>query len=116
MNQAIRTLPRFEPVELPAPLPSPSARLVADHRPDGHVVEALPCRVGEDDPQWIKTYFSSRWLLVERDPQCNLIRESTASYASQGAAYGAYWYANADDPLEFEPWVSPLFATHVEAA
>jgi hypothetical protein len=107
VNQAVRTLSRFEPLETAAPLPSPT-HLIA--KPvNGHLIEAVLCA----DTQG---YYKGRWLVVERDPILNLIRESTASYADERAAYYAYWYACASEPLDFEAWVSPLFATFTAAA
>lgn len=107
MNQTLRTSSiRFhEPVELP--LPGSPTILIADHRSDGHIVEAVPCA----DTQG---YYAGRWLVVERDPSANLIRESTATYAHPKLAYYAYWHASADDPLDFEAWVSPIWATAFE--
>ena len=107
MNQAVRTLPRFEPVKTLAPLPSPT-HLIA--KPvNGHLIEAVPC----SDTQG---YYKGRWLVVERDTVNNLIRESTGSFAHPRLAFDAYWYASADDPLEFEAWVSPLWATFTAVA
>jgi hypothetical protein len=72
----------------------------------------MRCVVADDESDSFKAYYATRWLVVERDPLNNRIRESTGTYADALAAYGAYWYASEDDPLEWEAWVSPLFATH----
>lgn len=108
MNQALNPSSiRFpEPVSTPAPLSS--THLIASHRPDGHLIEAVPCADTAG-------YYKGRWLVVERDPLRNLIRESTASYACARLAFDAYWYASADDPLDFEAWVSPIWATFIAA-
>jgi hypothetical protein len=114
VNQAVRTLPRFEPVETPAPLPSPT-HLIA--KPvNGHLIEAVPCSVSDEDTPAAQAYYKGRWLVVERDPVNNLIRESTGSFAHPRLAFDAYWYASADDPLEFEAWVSPVWATFMAVA
>jgi hypothetical protein len=111
VNQAVRTLSRFEPVSTPAPLSHSIATPT-----NGHTIEAVRCFVGDDESDCVKAYYANRWLVVERDPLNNLIRESTGTYADVGAAFAAYWYASADEPLEFEAWVAPIFATHVSEA
>jgi hypothetical protein len=109
VNQAVRTLPRFEPAETPAPLTSP-VHLIA--KPvNGHLIEAVPCSVSDEDTPAAQAYYKGRWLVVERDAARSLIRESTATYACAKLAFDAYWYASTDDPLDWEAWVSPIFAT-----
>jgi hypothetical protein len=109
VNQAIRTLSRFEPAETPAPISSP-VDLIA--KPvNGHLIEAVPCSVSDEDTPAAQAYYKGRWLVVERDAARSLIRGSTATYASAKLAFDAYWYASADDPLDWETWVSPIFAT-----
>jgi hypothetical protein len=97
------------PTETPAPLPSP-AHLIA--KPDnGHLIEAVLCSVSGEDTPAAQAYYKGRWLVVERDPARNLVRESTATYACARLAFDAYWYASADDPLDWEAWVTPIWAT-----
>ena len=94
----------------PVELPSPGVPAILIAKPlDGHIVEAVRCADQSG-------YYAGRWLVVERDPVRNLIRESTGSFAHPRLAFDAYWYASADDPLEFEAWVSPLWATFTAVA
>jgi hypothetical protein len=107
------TPPPPTPVEAPA-IGSP---VILIAKPvNGHTVEAVPCTVADDASNYVKAYYQGRWLVVERDPATDLVRESTGTYADERAAYYAYWYASADEPLDFEAWISPLFATSIEEA
>ena len=108
MTQAVKIPIRFAaPVELPAPV-FPTVHLIA--KPvNGPIVEAVPCADAQG-------YCKGRWLVVERDPENNLIRESLSTYACAKLAFDAYWCATADDPLEFEAWIAPIWATDIEAA
>jgi hypothetical protein len=100
VNQAVRTLHRFEPADLPAPLSHPIAS------GSRKIVEAVRYLPHEDDPRAI---LGENWIIRERDEANNILRESTELYSSADGAYYAYWYG--DEPVAFEPWVSPLFAT-----
>lgn len=109
MNQAVRNYRFFEPISTPAP------HLIAK-TVIGHTIEAVRCSVTDDDSNYVKAYYADRWLVVERNHESNLVRESTLSFASPKAAFNAYWYATADDPLDFDDWVAPCWATFAQVA
>jgi hypothetical protein len=114
VNQAVRFPIRFH---APVELPSPAVPAVPIAKPlNGHTIETVRCSIADDESDFVKAYYATRWLVVERDPANGLIRESTGTYADERAAYYAYWHASADEPLDFEPWVSLIFATHAAAA
>jgi hypothetical protein len=109
MNQALNPSSiRFcEPVEVPAAVSQilPIAHGVGNC---SHLITEAVAFVWSDDlPSWYK----GRWIVRQRDTDNNLIRESTATYADAKAAFNAYWYASEDDPLDFEPWVAPIWAS-----
>jgi hypothetical protein len=104
----------YEPVELS--LPTAASHPIAKPL-NGHIIEAVRCSASNDESDFVKAYYTTRWLVVERDPFTNLVRESTATYANAKAAFNAYWYATDAYPLDWEAWISPLFATsQAEAA
>lgn len=116
MNQAIRTLARFEPVSPPgtssrgpAPLPHPIANRRGCPTDPNRAVEAVRYAPHEDDPRAV---LGDNWIIREHDPDRNILRESTGLYSSAEGAYHAYWAGE----VVFEAWVSPLFATSVDEA
>jgi hypothetical protein len=113
MNQILSpsSILSFEPTSTPALLPHLIAKTVI-----GHTIEAVRCSVTDDDSDYVKAYYADRWLVVERDPLNNIVRESTGSFASPKAAFNAFWYATADDPLDFEDWITPIWATFAQVA
>lgn len=109
MNQAVRTLTRFsEPVSTPDPLSHLIGNRKGCRTDPNRVVEAVLYLPQEDDP---RAGLGDNWIIRERDPDRNILRESTDLYASAQQAYDAYWTG----AVAFEAWISPLFATSVAA-
>lgn len=110
MNQTLRASSiRFcEPASTPAPLPHPIANRRGCLSDPNRVVEAVRYAPHEDDPRAV---LGDNWIIRERDPDRNILRESTALYASADGAYHAYWMGE----VVFEAWVSPLYATSTQS-
>jgi hypothetical protein len=85
------------PVEAPIQITTVVPTLLATRH--GNSVEAVPSYEG--------------WLIRERDPAHNLIRESTQTFACAGEAYDAWW---SGAPVDFEAWIAPMWVTPVVEA
>lgn len=108
MNQTVRNpIPSFEPIEQPAPISTVIQIAKGCGNSACLITEAVQFAPSEDLPSW----FSGRWVLRQRHTTANLIRESTATYATSKEASYAYWYVWLDDPVDWEPWVAPAWAT-----
>lgn len=83
-----------EPIEAPIRIASTSTVIVEAWR-------FIPHEDDLESPQ-------DPWIVVQRDTKRNLIRESTRVFGSKEAAIDAYW---SGPMLDFEAWISPLFAT-----
>jgi hypothetical protein len=112
VNQTIRNLrlpePYFDIVETPVPNLIAIVPIAHGVGNQSHIItEAVAFPHHDDLPSWYK----GRWLVRQRDTRTQYVRESTATYPDSRAAFNAYWYASADDPVEFEAWVAPCWAS-----
>jgi len=112
VNQTIRNLQAFEPYfDL---VDQPAQTLIAIV-PVSHgvgcyshlVTEAVALPWHDDLP----AYYKGRWLLRQRNTRDNLIRESTDTFPCAKLASYAHWYPDPEDPIEWEAWVAPIWAS-----